>query len=360
MRNKQHLIRNLKRNCQIATIAALCWFAVLYAKTDVPLFLLSGQSNMAGMQNSVNDLSADQKKTVDNVKIYQASEGSYQNKWSTLGPGFGSSSQNLGPELLLGKTLSDSLPGKKIAFIKDSRSGTYLGKATEWLPPSSNNGTGGTYYTAMMNHIDAALKAFNSAFDTTQYTPRWAGFVWLQGEFDAMDQNLANKYETNLTNLIKDIRTKASVEDLPVILPMIDVQSAWTYNSKVRAADVACKQKLKNVDTMDTKGLPTNGIHYSAAGQVVIGRVSAQRWLAMKFTASWWESAIVYRSSDNKITPVSRRMSAAGFPVAMFDLRGRSVSANNSPRLIGAHGIFIIRTGDMASVVQHPIINILR
>jgi hypothetical protein len=348
MRNKQHLIPELKRHCLMTAAAAVFCCTVSYAKTDVPLFLLSGQSNMAGMQNSVNDLTADQKKMVDNVKIYQASEGSYQNKWSTLGPGFGSASSNVGPELLFGRTLSDSLQGKKIAIIKDSRSGTYLGKATEWLPPSSNNGTGGTYYTAMMNHIDAALKSFNSAFDTTLYAPRWAGFVWLQGEFDAMDQNLANSYETNLTNLIKDIRTKASVANLPVILPMIDVQSMWTYNSKVRAADVACKQKLEKVDTMDTKGLPTNGVHYSAAGQVVIGTVSAKRWLAMRFTSGWWDVPVVYRSKDNIAALASRSLSGAGFPAAMFDLRGRSMGVTYSARTTAAYGVFIVRTGDAA------------
>jgi hypothetical protein len=352
MCNKQYLIPRMKHSCQMAAVTAVCCFTLSYAKTIVPVFLLSGQSNMAGMQNNISDLTADQSKTVDNVKIYQASEGAYQNKWSTLGPGFGSQNTNMGPELLFGRTLADSMPGNKIALIKDSRSGTYLGKATEWLPPSSNNGTGGTYFASMMTHIDAALKSFNSAFDTAKYTPRWAGFVWLQGEFDAMDQNLANAYETNLTNLIKDIRTKASVEDLPVILPMIDVQNTWTYNSKVRAADVLCKQKLKNVDTMDTKGLPTNGIHYSAKGQVVIGMVSAQRWLAMKFAKGWWETvSVVYQYDDNTATSASRLLSKAGFPASIFDLRGRSVGKVSSAQAISAHGLFIVRTRDAASGV---------
>ena len=185
----------------------------------------------------------------------------------------------------MGRTLSDSMPGTKIAFIKYSIGGTYLGKPEGWLPPSSNNGNGGNLYKNMMNTIDQALKTFSNAFDTSKYTPRWAGFVWFQGEFDAFQQNYANAYEKNLTNLIKDIRSKTGVDDLPVIIPMIDVQRQWTHNAIVRAADIAVKQKLKNVDTLDTKGFPTDGTHYRAAGYIKIGQLIAQRWLAMDYTS---------------------------------------------------------------------------
>ena len=128
-----------------------------------------------------------------------------------------------------------------------------------------------------MNTIDQALKTFSNAFDTSKYTPRWAGFVWFQGEFDAFQQNYANAYEKNLTNLIKDIRSKTGVDDLPVIIPMIDVQRQWTHNAIVRAADIAVKQKLKNVDTLILKisyrwdTLP--GCRYIKIGQLI-----AQRW----------------------------------------------------------------------------------
>lgn len=268
----------------LATLVAVLVARGMAAKTEVPLFLLSGQSNMVGLGTSTNDLTAAQKTTIADIRIYLDAEGdaARMKKWSTFGPGFGATTSQFGPELMFGKALADAFPGRKFAFIKVARSGTYLGKATEWLPPSSNNGTGGTYYTAMMGSIDAALKSFNTAFDTALYAPKWSGFLWLQGEFDAMDATLAGKYETNLNNLIKDIRQKAGVPDLPVILPMIDVQSIWTNNAKIRAADIALTTKLVNVDTVETKGLSTDGIHYKAAGMVVIGQRCAARLLAMK------------------------------------------------------------------------------
>lgn len=316
------------KSAALAGLFAVNGFA---AKTEVPLFLFSGQSNMVGLGTSTNDLSADHKKTFPDIRIYLDAEGdaSKLKKWSTLGPGFGANNTQFGPELLFGKVLADSFPGRKFAFIKVARSGTYLGKATEWLPPSSNNGKGGTYYAAMMGSIDAALKAFHSAFDTTLYTPRWAGFLWLQGEFDAMDATLANQYETNLTNLVKDIRTKAGVTDLPVVLPMIDGQSIWTNYSKIWAADIALTKKLANVDTVATKGLSTDGIHYKAAGMVTIGQRCAARWLRMNaLTASVGGQARFAAPRDRTAT-------------ASFDPTGRRIAGSSA-----SGGISIQATGE--------------
>lgn len=297
-----------------------------FSKTDMLLFLLSGQSNMCGA-GVVNDLPQELKTPVDSVIIYLASEGdnSKMRKWLTLEPGFGSSQLNggktaFGPELLFGKTVSDSLPGIKIAIIKDAVSGTSLAESNNgWRPPSSG-GTVGTLYSNMMKHIKDAL----GSLDTTKYTIHMAGFVWLQGEFDAMDktQKQANEYETNLTNLIKDIRDTLNTEDLPVILPMIDAQSIWTYNAKVRAADIAVRNKLENVDTLDTKGFETDGIHYKAPGVIKIGRIAAQRWLAMNY----YSPVSVIPVSRNTMRPliISDR------DLSFFDCAGRKININRN------------------------------
>jgi hypothetical protein len=314
--------------CFAAALLVVFYWSISIGKTDVPVFLFSGQSNMVCLGSSANDLTADQKKTVDNIKIDSRADNNTKT-WATLGPGFGADASHFGPELFFGKILSDSMPGKKIAFIKDATSGTYLGKTDGWLPPSSTNGPG-TLYKNMMTHIDKAMASFTTAFDTAQYTPRWAGFVWLQGEFDGMDQGLANAYETNLTNLIKDIRTKTGVADLPIILEMIKPISTWQYAAKVRAGDVACKEKLKNVDTMDTKdlALSSDNIHYNAASQIKIGSISALRWLNMHFIYQT-PTQIAYRYSEPSTLQSQKQLSVVSF-VKLFDVSGRKVGAFSS------------------------------
>ncbi|HEX2957400.1 MAG TPA: sialate O-acetylesterase [Chitinispirillaceae bacterium] len=326
-------------------LAALILSTMSFGKTNVPVFILSGQSNMSGMETSVSDLTADQKTTVNNVKINLNSEGAQDKlgKWQTLGPGFGPSNNNLGPELFFGRTLSDSMPGQKIAIIKSAVSGAPLGQTSGYLPPSSNNGTGGTNYKQLISHIDAAIKSFNTAFDTSQYTPQWAGFVWLQGETDAMNQSLANKYETNLKNLISDLRAKTNTPDLPVILPMIDVQSIWTHNSIVRAVDVNLKKQLQNVDTMDTKGLPTNGVHYKAPGHVTIGKVCATRWFNLHYKIDD-KVPVVYSHQEAEILRFNQPQPVS--QVHCFSLSGRKIGSfdNGAFRNIsGPQSVYILQ-----------------
>lgn len=324
-------------------LLVLCCAYASPAKTAVPVFLLSGQSNMTGYAPT-SGLTADQMKTVANVKIYMdlvwEGDATKLRKWLTLGPGFGSSASNIGPELYLGRTLSDSFPTTQIALIKCCSGSTYLGKASDWLPPSSNNGTGGALYRKMVDTaIVNALKTFNTAFDTTQYTPKWAGFVWLQGEFDAEDLTLSNAYNTNLTNLIKDIRNQLKVSDLPVIIPLIDVQTQWTYNSIIRAAEVAMTTTYKNVDTRDTKGYPTNGTHYTGPGQVKIGTVTAQRWMKMKYNYGQIVPVTYQYSPSSNVQ--QQAYGALLSPSFIFDVAGRRIRTSNGSFENMPFGVFI-------------------
>lgn len=330
-----------------STIFAASTFA---AKTEVPLFLFSGQSNMVCLGAASGDLSADQKKNIDslnkagNIKIDCVADNN-KKKWSNLGMGFGQDATHFGPELFFGKVLSDSMSGKKIGFIKNAKSGTYLGQTGGWMPPSSNNGTGGTLYKGMMTQIDTALKNFNTAFDTTQYSPRWVGFIWLQGEFDGMDATLADKYEVNMTNLIKDIRTKTNVEDLPVIMAMIKPISNWKFADKVRSANIAIKSKLKNCDTMDTKNLAlsSDNVHYSGKSMVIIGTECAQRWLAMKYLKD-----IPVRITIPSLASTNAPSFTPLQPAATFDLSGRKMASlpllNTSTLKQVAPGCFILQS----------------
>lgn len=324
-------------------------------KTAVPLFLFSGQSNMVCLGSEVSGLpSADKSKTYENIKIHNRSDRASKS-WSTLKPGFGADANHFGPELYFGKVLSDSMPDTKIAFIKDASSGTYLGNypnTDTWLPPSS--GGPGKLYSNMMTHIDNALKTFNEAFDTSKYTPRWAGFIWLQGEFDGMDQSLANKYETNLTNLIKDIRSRADDDSMPVVIPMISGNS-WQYKSTINAAEIAVTTKLVNTDTMNTNGLAfaIDNVHFNAQSMVKIGTTCAQRWLAMNYTKNWWDAVpVVKQLIPSAVTATSGLYS--GFKI--YDLSGRAagrVSSSSIQLQRQSSALMLIEAADSKNDRRH-------
>jgi hypothetical protein len=337
-----------KYHSQIKTYGHILFLPVLLfafmsnAKTDLPVFLLSGQSNMTGYGGR-SGLTTDQQKNVDSVKIYfntrWEGNASKLRQWLTLGTGFGSTIDSIGPELYFGRTLSDSMPAKRVALIKFSSGSTYLGKSSDWLPPSSNTGTGGTLYTWMKTAIDTLYKKINVVYDTSKYSPRWAGFIWLQGEFDAYDTAYANAYEKNLTNLIKDIRSALNDTLLPVIIPMISTYSGWKYNSTVRAAEVAVTKKFKNVDTLDTKAFTTdaNG-HYTGQSQVKIGTIAAQRWLAMNYNGQTVPIAYQYSPSLVAQTQKPQVSHMSGF---LYDVSGRRMVKMNGQTENMPFGIFI-------------------
>ncbi len=243
------------------------------AATPIKVFLLAGQSNMSGW-TSANGMPAMYNSPQANVLIYADGEidGSKKKKWLNNGLDFGHATGWFGPELVFGKTLSDSMPGAKIALIKYSVGSTYL--ATQWRPPSSG-GTVGANYNAMIATVTSGLAALDP-----QYTPEWAGMLWMQGEFDGGNQSYANEYQTNLTNFVKDVRAKLKVADLPFIIGMIDSVGTWPYNGTIRTAERNVAKNLPNVGLVDTKDFDTDNTHYKLNGMIALGKGFALNYLA--------------------------------------------------------------------------------
>ena len=244
-----------------------------FGATPIKVFLLAGQSNMSGW-TSTSCLPANLTQPQPGVLINVNGEVSSQKakKWLQCGPDFGRTLGYFGPELTFGKTNADSVPGKKIALIKYSVGGTQL--ATRWRPPSSGK-TVGDLYVKFMKEIDTALATLDK-----QYTPEIAAMLWMQGEYDALNLSYANEYEYNLGNFIKDVRAKVKNPWLPFIIGMIDVQNVWTYNQIVRTAETNVAKIVPNVGIFDTRGYPTDGVHYLRDGMIRLGQSFALTYLA--------------------------------------------------------------------------------
>jgi hypothetical protein len=265
--------------------AALCLAASpALAATPIKVFLLAGQSNMSGWTTSGGMPSA-YTQAQANVLIYADGEidNAKKKKWLNNGMDFGHATGYFGPELVFGKTLSDSLSGTKIALIKHSVGSTYL--ATNWRPPSSG-GTTGALYTAMLATVKSGLAALDP-----QYTPEWSGMLWMQGEFDGQNQGYANEYQTNLANFVKDVRSELKAPTLPFIIGMIDSSRSWQFAGTIRAAERAVAKNVTNVGLVDTYGFATDGTHYKLDGMIALGKGFAMNWLAKFHTSVGLEAA---------------------------------------------------------------------
>jgi hypothetical protein len=243
------------------------------AATPIKVFLLAGQSNMSGWTQAAG-MPAMYNAPQANVLIYADGEidGSKKKKWLNNGLDFGHAAGWFGPELVFGKTLSDSMPGTKIALIKYSVGSTYL--ATHWRPPSSG-GTVGSHYNSMHATVTSGLASLDA-----QYTPEWAGMLWMQGEFDGGNQGYANEYQTNLTNFVKDVRGKLAAPNLPFIIGMIDSVGTWPFANTIRTAERNVAKNLANIGLVDTKDFATDNTHYKLDGMIALGKGFALNYLA--------------------------------------------------------------------------------
>lgn len=214
------------------TAAMLALASVMIAAPSKPvkIYVLSGQSNMTG-RGALGDLkkpAADQKATLvryimapENVEKYKfLHEGKQKDNagWTVrddvfittgdkhggLAPNYGGfRSKGFGPELGIGHALGDH-HDEPVLLVKVAFGGCSLFK--DMRPPSSR-GQVGEKYPQIVKAVKDALEKMPEIIPGYQKETGYeiAGFFWNQGESD-MSPEAAAEYETNLVNLIKDLR----------------------------------------------------------------------------------------------------------------------------------------------------------
>ncbi len=136
-----------------------------------------------------------------------------------LDPGFGVGAsladERIGPEYGFGQAVGAGL-ADDVLIIKTAWGGKSL--YVDFRPPSSG-GTTGPYYLSMIEKVHEVLN------NLTTYYPDYngngyelVGFGWHQGWNDRIDGPATAEYETNLANLIRDVRTEFGVPGLPFVI----------------------------------------------------------------------------------------------------------------------------------------------
>ncbi len=226
------------------------------------LFLLGGQSNMAG-----NGFAKDLPKTPEyegyraspaNVSMWNAKE----KKWAPLIMG-----SRFGPEIGFAHTLSSAMPGKHIGIVKYAVGGTSM---DQWTP-------GGELYSRLLGDFQDALK---SAPDII-----FAAMLWHQGESDSDTEDVANAYQDKFIHFIKTIRKDTRQADLLFIYGQINPGRSFRGVPRFLQADIVRKAqqelRLANAIMITTDDCAKNkdNLHYSAKGQMAMGKRFAETYL---------------------------------------------------------------------------------
>lgn len=288
------------------------------------VFILAGQSNMEGQ--AVVDLDGkdynDGRGTLVDVLRDPAKQARFKHlrddsgRWATrddvwvryrpenhpllkgpLGPGFSvyGDRHHFGPELQFGHVVGDAYRNQ-VLLIKTAWGGKSLYR--DFRPPSSG-GAVGAYYTRMIAEVREALANLEAEFpsyDRGGY--ELAGLVWYQGWNDGVDPRHAiPEYETNLVNLIRDVRQELGVPQLPVVIgeltgPWVDAPPEWTALRRAQAAAARHPEFAGNALFVETRHSvrkpedspnPTHGHHEfgNAETYLLVGNALAKGMVAL-------------------------------------------------------------------------------
>ncbi len=228
----------------------------------IEVYLLAGQSNMDGYGYTTG-LPPAWRPADPRVPFYWSGWGEFRD----LQPASYGGGWVMGPEVSFGRTLADA--GRAVALVKHAVGGTDL--AFYWNPGSPHgNGSPGEGYRV----FEAAVGTAAATLDAAGAPWRWAGFVWMQGESDALDLSLAYAYEANLTGLIAAVRDLTGEPELPAAIGLISTQSNWTYAEIVRDAQTSVAEADPTVVYVETDDLPRNTLdtsHYDGPSERVLG-----------------------------------------------------------------------------------------
>jgi len=235
----------------------------LPVKEKLQLYLLMGQSNMAGRGKiGSEDQTPNPRVLVFTLagKWEAAVEPITRDKPAMLG---------VGPGLAFGKALAEKAPGVTIGLVPCAFGGTPLQR---WQ-------RGGDLYSNAVHRAKLGLR------DGTL-----RGILWHQGESDSGTVTNANSYGDRLAGMIRDIRADLASPDLPFVAGQVGEflydrgPERSPYARVVNAALAELPSKVPGTACAPSKGLQHKGdqLHFDAASQRELGRRYAAEMLRLQ------------------------------------------------------------------------------
>ncbi|WP_440875944.1 sialate O-acetylesterase [Thalassotalea sp. PLHSN55] len=171
----------------------------------------------------------------------------------------------------------------KTIVVKDAKGAQPIRRWYKNWQPQANNvpkhyqaEQNGDLYNRLMTKVNAAIEKENIAS---------VSFIWVQGERDAREQN-ANIYADSFKGVLKQLKQDLNVDDIHVVIGRLsdfDMQNVkykhWTKMRQVQqnlANNLASAAWVNTDDLNDGvnhKGKPIkNDLHYSVAGYQIFGK----------------------------------------------------------------------------------------
>lgn len=220
------------------------------AKETFRVYLLMGQSNMAGRDRRTLDAQVD-----DPRVLALNADGQWVVARDPLHPKQGRTEPGVGPGIPFARAMAAADPKVTIGLVPCAVGGTSL---NSWLKGAE--------------HYEAALKRARLA----QESGTIAGVLWHQGESDTSSQKYAETYAPRLAKMLKDLRQDLGRPELPIVVGQIgDFLSAekYPFAGQVRDGILQVPGLVPHVGYADSAGLGDKGdkLHFDAAAEQELG-----------------------------------------------------------------------------------------
>lgn len=194
------------------------------------------------------------------------------NGWIPLQNGYGQRTDEFGPELSFGARIQELYPNDEIYLVKYAVGGTDLGN--NWNPSVANN-----CYTNFKARVNAAI---NNIRTVLKKDPVVSGMLWMQGENDSTVDSYAHAYAANLKNLITNVRnTTYNAQDMKFVAGRITYAAQqWSdkthldlvRNAQWNVGNTATSYGVANASCVNTDDLEWAFYeHYGTQGCIDLG-----------------------------------------------------------------------------------------
>ncbi len=179
------------------------------------------------------------------------------------------------PEESFEPSVKKAFPEDEVIIVKDAHSGQPIRRwYKNWKPATGNQPKAtGDLYERLMAKVKTNI---------AEKRPDSVTFVWMQGERDAREKH-GEVYAAGLTGLINQVREDLEREDINFIIGRLSdfdnadkVYPHWTKVRKAQTEVSKADYRVAWINTDDLNG-PENDLHYTKDGYIKLGNRFAEK-----------------------------------------------------------------------------------
>jgi len=232
------------------------------------VFILAGQSNMAGQGNS-DELTASYQNVPSNIEFYYNGYKAPLNRF-----------RHFGPEIGFAHEIARHYPNSKIKLIKFAVGGTSL---FAWDPNWTTAKASLTRNASAGPLFKKLVKTIKIQFN--EKTSKLAGILWMQGETDAKYPAAAQQYANNLNRFVNALRVELKSPNAPFIMGAVNPPTnIFSATRVVQQAQKTAASRIRNLRLIQTADLTKRNdhLHYNTDGQLKLGKRFAKAFVSTR------------------------------------------------------------------------------